>query len=249
MAETRRAPTVLSEADVLSYGEQGYYLGRGVLTEDECDEIIQRAEELHARKDVAGCFRAEDESDADGDPLRVYPRMMHPHRVDERCAHYLAHPAVVALLRDLVRDGVTALQSMFYWKPPGARGQAYHQDDFFLQTKPNPCIAAWTALERIDAGNGALRVFSGSHAEDILKMEPTNTTFSFTSEAVKAPPEYTNVLVEMDKGDVLFFDGRLIHGSLPNVSDERFRRAFICHYVPESTDSYNHGYDPAIPLH
>ena len=111
------------------------------------------------------------------------------------------------------------------------------------------CIAAWTALERIDAGNGALRVFSGSHAEDILKMEPTNTTFSFTSEAVKAPPEYTNVLVEMDKGDVLFFDGRLIHGSLPNVSDERFRRAFICHYVPESTDSYNHGYDPAIPLH
>ena len=119
MAETRRAPTVLSEADVLSYGEQGYYLGRGVLTEDECDEIIQRAEELHARKDVAGCFRAEDESDADGDPLRVYPRMMHPHRVDERCAHYLAHPAVVALLRDLVRDGVTALQSMFWRREEG----------------------------------------------------------------------------------------------------------------------------------
>lgn len=249
MPETRRAPTALSEEDVLAYAEQGYYIGRRVLTEDECDEIIARAEELHARKSVPGCFSADDESEADGDPLRVYPRMMHPHRVDERCRHYLTHPAAVAILRDLLRDGVTALQSMFYWKPPGARGQAYHQDDFYLQTKPNACIAAWTALERIDADNGALRVFPGSHAEDILEMTPTNTAFSFTSEAVVPPPQYPNVLVEMDKGDVLFFDGRLIHGSLPNVSDDRFRRAFICHYIPESADSYNHGYDPAIPLH
>jgi ectoine hydroxylase-related dioxygenase (phytanoyl-CoA dioxygenase family) len=246
--QDRRAPTVVSEADVQSYEEQGYHLGRSVLTADECDEIIARAEELHARKHVPGCFRAADVDESDGDPLRVYPRMMHPHRVDDRCLHYLTHPSVVAILRDLLRDGVTALQSMFYWKPPGARGQAYHQDDFYLQTKPDACIAAWTALERIDAENGALRVFPGSHVEDILDMLPTNTAFSFTSEAVTPPAQYANTLVEMDKGDVLFFDGRLIHGSLPNVSDERFRRAYICHYIPESAASYNHGYDPAIPL-
>ncbi len=246
---TRRAPTVLSEPDLADYGEQGFYIGRGVLSEDECDEIIARAEELHSRKRVPGCFSAVEEAEADGDPLRTHPRMMHPHRVDERCLHYLTHPAVVAILRDLLQDGVTALQSMFYWKPPGARGQAYHQDDFYLQTKPDACIAAWTALEPIDAENGALRVFPGSHAEEILEMGPTNTAFSFTAEAVTVPSEYTNMLVEMDKGDTLFFDGRLIHGSLPNVSDTRFRRSFICHYIPETAEAYNHGYDPAIPLH
>jgi phytanoyl-CoA hydroxylase len=245
----RRAPTIVSESDVQGYADSGYYIGRGVLSETECDDIISRAQDLHARKSVAGCFSAEDEADADGDPLRTHPRMMHPHRVDDGCLHYMTHPVVVAILRDLLQDGVTALQSMFYWKPPGARGQAYHQDDFYLQTKPDACIAAWTALERIDAENGALRVFPGSHVEDILEMGPTNTAFSFTSEAVAVPSQYTNTLVEMDKGDTLFFDGRLIHGSLPNVSDTRFRRAYICHYIPESAEAYNHGYDPAIPLH
>ncbi len=245
----RRKPTELSAAGLEAYADDGYHIGRGVLSEGECDEIIARAEELHARESVAGSFSGADDADEDGDPLRAYPRMMHPHRVDERCLHYLTHPAVVAILRDLLRDGVTAVQSMFYWKPPGARGQAYHQDDFYLRTKPGACIAAWTALERIDAENGALRVYPGSHVEDILDMGPTNTTFSFTSEAVTVPSQYTNTLVEMDKGDTLFFDGRLIHGSLPNVSDSRFRRSFICHYIPESSEDYNHGYDPAIPLH
>ena len=96
MPQDRRAPTVVSEADVQSYEEQGYHLGRSVLTADECDEIIARAEELHARKHVPGCFRAADVDESDGDPLRVYPRMMHPHRVDDRCLHYLTHPSATA---------------------------------------------------------------------------------------------------------------------------------------------------------
>ena len=35
----------------------------------------------------------------------------------------------------------------------------------------------------------------------------------------------------MKAGDVLFFHGKTIHGSPPNVTNDRFRRSFICHYV------------------
>jgi ectoine hydroxylase-related dioxygenase (phytanoyl-CoA dioxygenase family) len=47
-------------------------------------------------------------------------------------------------------------------------------------------------------------------------------------------------------GDVLFFNGSVIHGSYPNTSSTRFRRAFICHYVPESMTQMSGGY---YPLH
>ena len=52
--------------------------------------------------------------------------------------------------------------------------------------------------------------------------------------------------VDLEAGDVLFFEGTLIHGSYPNGTKDRFRRAFICHYVPQSTLEMSSGY---YPLH
>ncbi|GIX06801.1 MAG: protein involved in biosynthesis of mitomycin antibiotics/polyketide fumonisin [Candidatus Poribacteria bacterium] len=242
------SPRVLTDKQVRFYDEEGYLLVPGVFTEEECDEIIARAQALHARGHVPGCFRAVPPEESGGDPLKVYPRMMHPHRVDERLLHYLTHPKVADILRDLLRDGVIALQSMFYWKPPGARGQAFHQDDYYLQTKPGACIAAWIALEKMDEENGAMRVFPGSHREPILEMVPTDTSVSFTDIAVVPPPQYSELLVEMEKGDGLFFHGRLIHGSFPNRSQTRFRKSWICHYIPASSESYNPAYNPVIPM-
>jgi ectoine hydroxylase-related dioxygenase (phytanoyl-CoA dioxygenase family) len=46
----------------------------------------------------------------------------------------------------------------------------------------------------------------------------------------------------MKAGDVLFFNGSLIHGSTPNTSHDRFRRSFICHYVPQHSEELSGGY-------
>ena len=35
----------------------------------------------------------------------------------------------------------------------------------------------------------------------------------------------------MKPGDVFFFNGWLVHGSLPNKSRDRFRRSMIGHYI------------------
>jgi ectoine hydroxylase-related dioxygenase (phytanoyl-CoA dioxygenase family) len=37
-------------------------------------------------------------------------------------------------------------------------------------------------------------------------------------------------------GDVLFFNGSLVHGSQPNRTEGRFRRSFIGHYVGASAE-------------
>ena len=48
----------------------------------------------------------------------------------------------------------------------------------------------------------------------------------------------------MKAGDVLFFNGSIIHGSYPNVSKDRFRRALICHYASVEDTKISSGYKP-----
>lgn len=64
------------------------------------------------------------EEEANGDILKLYPRMMHPHRVNRLAMDYMVHPKVMNILADLYGEEPLAAQSMFYFKPPGARGQA-----------------------------------------------------------------------------------------------------------------------------
>ena len=50
-------------------------------------------------------------------------------------------------------------------------------------------------------------------------------------------------MMELKAGDVLFFNGSVIHGSTPNTSADRFRRSLIFHYVPASTVEISHWYE------
>ena len=116
------------------YQNDGYVLIKKLFSEPECDELIDRSVTLHSRKSIPGCFHSVSELESDGDPLRIYPRMMHPHRVDDLSLRFLKHPRIVDLLRVLLDGEAIGLQTMFYWKPPGARGQDFHQDDYYLRT-------------------------------------------------------------------------------------------------------------------
>ena len=131
---------------------------------------------------------------------------------------------------------------MFYFKPPGARGQELHQDNFYLRVAPGTCMAAWVAVDDVDAENGGMKVVPGSHREEIACPQKADPTISFTSDYVPVPDGMQAVHCDMKAGDVLFFNGSLIHGSTPNTSQDRFRRAFICHYVPASSREMSEGY-------
>jgi ectoine hydroxylase-related dioxygenase (phytanoyl-CoA dioxygenase family) len=52
----------------------------------------------------------------------------------------------------------------------------------------------------------------------------------------------------MEPGDVLFFHGSLIHGSMPNRSVDRFRRALIGHYICGDAQQVAAYYHPALRM-
>ncbi|MFE1984916.1 phytanoyl-CoA dioxygenase family protein [Streptomyces mirabilis] len=224
------------------FEENGFVVVRGLFSGAEIDELCAEFAALHAAGPVPGHFepRATGATGAAGgggpvDPLDAHPRVMHPHRINELSLRRLLDPRLRRILETLLGEEVLAAQSMFYFKPPGARGQALHQDNFYLRVEPGTCVAAWIACDAIDRENGGLEVVPGTHRMDLFCPEEADAELSFVREYVPPPPGLAVVPVDMAPGDVLFFNGSLVHGSGPNRSADRFRRSFIGHYVGRPT--------------
>jgi phytanoyl-CoA hydroxylase len=224
------------------FESEGYVIVKGLFSEQNLAEIDETFEVI-SDQTVPGYFEPDLHTDG-SDPLKRYPRVMHPHRFNETAMKYMLHQPVLEVLADLYDEEALAAQSMFYYKPPGSRGQALHQDNFYLQVEPGNCIAAWTAIDAADEENGGLLVVPKTNALEIACPDIADAKESFTTHYVKPPKNEKVKPVIMERGDVLFFNGNLIHGSYRNKSKDRFRRAFICHYANESATHISNHYRP-----
>ena len=238
----------LSEGQVADFQRDGFLIVRKFLSPQETSEIKRVFMEINSEGPVAGLSEIGAHYKKE-DPLSFYPRMMHPHRHPDKTVgplamQYMLHPKVGDTLHDLFEEEAIAVQSMFYFKPPGARGQELHQDNYYLRVKPGTCMAAWLAVDDADEENGGICIVPGSHDQDIACPQQADTTVSFTSDYVPVPEGRSRVPANMKAGDMLFFNGSVIHGSTPNISEDRFRCAFICHYVPGSSAEMSHHYSP-----
>ncbi|MFI6830374.1 phytanoyl-CoA dioxygenase family protein [Kribbella sp. NPDC050241] len=234
--------------DVLAeiYRDEGIVQVPQVLTTAE----VERIRTVFMEQVAADHSLAIDDGVPDDDPLARYPRFVHPHRRPDAEAGKIS---LELMLDSRILDVVTTLigpalgaQSMFYFKPPGARGQAMHQDNTFLRADPETCLAAWIAIDDVDADNGGLAVVPGSHKTELVCPEPADLAESFTNAEVPIPEGLRKVQTKMRAGDVLFFHGSVVHGSRPNSSADRFRRALIFHYIPEESREIAAFYNPLV---
>lgn len=227
------------------FESEGFAVARGLYSSDEVEfyrnHFMEMRKTEQPNDDTPPDLTAED-------PLRRYPRLMHPHRHDETSLKWLLDPRLDAAFIDLLGDSPIAVQTMLYFKPAGARGQALHQDNFYLRAAPGTCVAAWLALDDCDEENGCMVVVPGSHQLPVLCSVEADLSQSFTDVTVPIPADMAPVSVEMKAGDVLFFNGSLIHGSYPNRSEDRFRRALIGHYVEGRATHVGRWYKPCYRM-
>ncbi len=206
---TQTLDYTLASEQIRQYHEEGYLLIKGHFTPEEVAEIIHEADTLDAAGGRPGLY--EPNKTNPSEQLARYPRIMHPNRSEAWAKHYMLHPKTRDVLRQLLDTEPLAAQSMFYWKPPGARGQAFHQDDFYLATQDGNCVACWVAIDKCDEENGAMVGVVKSHGSDIACPELADEKISFTRELVKPPAGSKSVLMRMEPGDAFFFNGRFIN--------------------------------------
>ena len=230
--------------DLDAYQEQGFTIARGLFSAAEVDQYREHFMQLAAAE--RGFFEREQKAAAENDPLKKFPRMVHMHRWDEMSLNFMLDARIRDCLTTLLGSEPFAVQTMFYFKPPGARGQALHQDQAPLRVQPGTCMAAWMAVDRCDEQNGCLQLVPGTQNLPLLCSVEADTTQSFSSSTVPLANEMEPVAALMEPGDVLFFNGQVIHGSLPNTTSDRFRRALIGHYIVAEAEKVGQFYHPIL---
>jgi phytanoyl-CoA hydroxylase len=232
---------MLSDEQKDFFNRNGYLIYRGLFSPEEVALL-------------SGHYMAMRENDPAGvdpsssDPLKRYPRMLMMHRHDDLSLRWMLDQRIAGVLSDLLGKDPFAVQTMIYFKPPGARGQALHQDQYYLRVQPGTCIAAWMALDRCDEDNGCLKVVPGSQDWPLLCTIKADLQQSFTDVTVPIPEGTPVVPMVMDPGDMLFFNGQIVHGSGPNHSRERFRRSLIGHYIEGDAHEVAKWYHPVLRM-
>lgn len=237
---------MLTDQHKEAFERDGYVIVKGLFSPEEAEFYKEHYTQMrlaeNARMDKS--FSTASESD----PLVKWPRLMMMHRHDEVSRKWLLDERINQCLTGLLGREPFAVQTMFYFKPPHARGQALHQDNYYLRVQPGTCIAAWMAVDRCDTANGCLQVVPGSQEWPILCTVKSDSTQSFTDVTVPIPEGQPVAPVIMDPGDVLFFNGQIVHGSFPNTSDDRFRRSLIAHYIEGESQQVAKWYFPILKM-
>lgn len=229
------------------FDDVGYCIADDLYSEEELREIETFFEEFKrtgpAIFDQGGRYE-------EVNPVEHQVRVIHPHRYSKKVMDWMTHPNIAEVLRFLLGKPALCAQTMYYYKPPGAKGQGMHQDNFYLVASPSTCIAAWTPIDSADVENGCLYVAPGSHRSDILCPENREDRWLGygDSHISKFPRDSKPIAVPVRRGQTMFFGGNLIHGSGPNRTQDRYRRTFIGHYVNETTEKLSKFYHPILNM-
>jgi phytanoyl-CoA hydroxylase len=110
-----------------------------------------------------------------------------------------------------------------------------HQDWWYLDSVPNGhLVAVWIALEDIDERAGRFYVLPGSQLVDLHSDTPNLPHAEWVQRMGRYVDAHTDEIYapDMKKGDVLFWNSRTVHGSLPTKDSGFSRRSLTAHYLP-----------------
>lgn len=160
-------------------------------------------------------------------------RVFNPHLRDSFSLQMMKLPLIRGALAQLMGDEAVGVQSMYFFKEPGSKGQAAHQDYEYIKHEPFSMIATSLAMEPSDDENGTIRFIPGSHKLGPLPHGRVRNVLEHTDESTETEGVDLSqeVAGDLETGDLLFFHGLLVHSSRRNKTTDRFRRSYVCHYI------------------
>lgn len=222
----------ISDEQVQSYHDNGFLIVPGLASAEDVEELradalrICRGEYPHENLEPLPAELTDDEV------LRRFLCIHHPHKISPVLLERgVKHPGMAAVLARLIGPDVKCMQSMLFVKPPGFQGQAWHQDEIYIPTRDRSLTGGWIALDDATVENGCLWVIPGSHKWALYEQRPHENPeeFDFAGESYGFD-ESGEIPVEVKAGDIVFFNGYLLHRSRKNRSDI-YRRVLVNHYM------------------
>lgn len=224
----------MKKKNITSYNDKGYFLVKNFLSREFCDSAKEAVKQLKPKLIIP----FSKEPWGFGDVRDVYPfsEITKNVRLEEYISEFIGAPTIKMSHFMLVNKAA--------WIGPDVE---WHQEVFNMQTyapgvKPEKdwkkFIQAFISIDKHDSKNGCLKVFEGSHKSGILDYEDIVNVNGSHKRRVKIESlnklikDHEIVDIEMERGDILFFNHLLVHGSPTNLSPHSRLSALLQYYDP-----------------
>ena len=228
--------TGLTPTQKAFYEENGYLVLERVFSKTECQRFVAHMEDLHAgHKHLEGFFQQD----------KYGARTFNQHLYDPRVLDVLIDSRLRRPLAACFGGEAEGIQTMHFYE---GSEHPLHQDQYYLPD----CMSAWIAMVDVDANNGPLIVQPGSHKGRLItkrdvpmRLLPGETyehqqhnRYFPAVNAVFQENGTEAVEVMVNAGDVILFDGKLIHGGAEILKPGTRRHALACHYIPYASENW-----------
>ncbi len=223
---------ILGDDEIAAYRRDGFVIPRYRLEAGELAEIKSLCESLLAeRPDIHGVPIT--------NPHMPYYSMQ---KLKTDPAPWLAwgtKPEFLDMTEQLIGPDVVMFQTAIFHKKAVTGGRApYHRDGKYYPIRPLVGTNIWMAVTPSTVANGCVRCIPGSHkAADTGKHHWTDGTGDELFRIELDDSEYNAadaVPIELEPGQLVFFDVMTIHGGTPNTSGDA-RTGFSIRYYPATS--------------
>jgi ectoine hydroxylase-related dioxygenase (phytanoyl-CoA dioxygenase family) len=212
-------PKRLSTEAVERYRKDGFYFPVRVINEREAAAARAKLEAAEASLSEAlkGALRHK------------------PHLLFTWLDAIVRNPAVLDAVEDVIGPNILCWSSLFFTK--AARSKTFvswHQDLTYWGLSAPDVVTAWIALSPSTVASGAMRVIPGSHLGEQIPHRETfapDNMLTRGQEVMVEVDERLAVDIVLAPGEMSLHHVKLVHGSGPNLSDDR-RIGFAIRYLP-----------------
>tara|TARA_B100001540_G_C15790667_1_gene635295 strand:+ start:258 stop:1085 length:828 start_codon:yes stop_codon:yes gene_type:complete len=131
---------------------------------------------------------------------------------------------ILDAVQSLIGENILVCGTTLFIKNPNEKGfVSYHQDAKYIGLKPYNWVTAWVAITNSNEKNGCMRMWSGSHKDNLKKHDQKFNAGNLLTRGQtvqNVPKEETTPLI-LKAGQMSLHHPTVVHGSDLNKSNDR----------------------------
>jgi phytanoyl-CoA hydroxylase len=232
--------TLLTDAQIKSYQQNGYLVIENFLSDAELDfwraAVTEAIAERGGRKMPNLDIKTgeDDGINKDSDYYgKVFDQLLNLWQTNEKVKQIMVDEKIGKMAATLAGwSGTRIWHDQALIKRPWANPTSWHLDTPFWSFSDRRALSIWVALDDATCENGCLYFIPGSYHQTTFENpgigKNMDAVFDFYPQFIKSK----SAAVPMKAGSCSFHNGLTIHGAGPNMTNG-FRRAMTCAYMPD----------------
>ena len=198
----------LSSNQLKQYKDEGFVSPINIFTKEKAKEIRNEIELIENK--IPGALEKSG---------RYNAHLISP--LLDKVAH---NSKILDAVECLIGKNILICGTTLFIKNPNERGfVSYHQDAKYIGLEPHNWVTAWVAITDSNEKNGCMRMWSGSHKDNLKKHDQKFDEGNLLTrgQTVKNVPKEKTTALVLKAGQMSLHHPTVVHGSDLNKSNDR----------------------------